>query len=336
MNPPLSYWLDDKLFRFGTFSTLPPDAGIPRSTYGARKSPGKPIARSFLHRQAMQSIPMRAHEGKTVRRRNARRGEGMTNNVKGTPIVKGLGFNSFGIGTNACTVDIDEEQDKILRIRPLHFDGALHPRGDERLEDRGARKDVRARLQDADLAAVARLQEARVLQEPHPLPDAPRGLGPARRAPSGDARHQRLCAHHVGRGVRPHRGKRSSACTTRTARPPSCASSTAMARRSSSMRRTAARAACSTSSAPTRCRRANPTAGKAGTGAPSTSGAWTRSGRTRCRTTSSRTSPRTATRCCSGAATWRRPPWDGAATWQAGCASGSPSWASSRSTSRPT
>ena len=104
-----------------------------------------------------------------------------------------------------------------------------------------------------------------------------------------------------------------------------------MARRSSSMRRTAARAACSTSSAPTRCRRASPTAGKAGTGAPSTSGAWTRSGRTRCRTTSSRTSPRTATRCCSGAATWRRPPWDGAATWQAGCASGSPSWASSRS-----
>lgn len=46
----------------------------------------------------------------------------MTKNVTGTPIVKGLGFNSFGIGTNACTVDIDEENDKILRIRPLHFD----------------------------------------------------------------------------------------------------------------------------------------------------------------------------------------------------------------------
>ena len=51
----------------------------------------------------------------------------MTNNVKGTPIVKGLGFNSFGIGTNACTVDIDEEQDKILRIRPLHFDEHYTP-----------------------------------------------------------------------------------------------------------------------------------------------------------------------------------------------------------------
>ena len=46
----------------------------------------------------------------------------MTTNVKGTPIVKGLGFDSFGLGSNACTVDIDEEQDKILRIRPFHFD----------------------------------------------------------------------------------------------------------------------------------------------------------------------------------------------------------------------
>ena len=46
----------------------------------------------------------------------------MTTNVKGTPIVKGLGFDSFGLGANACTVDIDEEQDKILRIRPFHFD----------------------------------------------------------------------------------------------------------------------------------------------------------------------------------------------------------------------
>lgn len=46
----------------------------------------------------------------------------MEKNVRGTSIVKGLGFNSFGIGSNACTVDIDEEQDKILRIRPFHFD----------------------------------------------------------------------------------------------------------------------------------------------------------------------------------------------------------------------
>ncbi len=36
--------------------------------------------------------------------------------------MKGLGFDNFGLGANACSVDIDEEQDKILRIRPLHFD----------------------------------------------------------------------------------------------------------------------------------------------------------------------------------------------------------------------
>lgn len=45
----------------------------------------------------------------------------MEKNVVGTPIVKGLGFDSFGLGANACSVDIDEENDKILRIRPLHF-----------------------------------------------------------------------------------------------------------------------------------------------------------------------------------------------------------------------
>ena len=59
-----------------------------------------------------------------------------------------------------------------------------------------------------------------------------------------------------------------------------------MARRSSSMRRTAARARMfDLHRLATPCRPASPTAGKAGTGAPSTSGAWTRSGRTRCRTT---------------------------------------------------
>lgn len=42
--------------------------------------------------------------------------------ASGKSIIKGLGFNSFGIGTNACSLDIDPEQDRILRIRPLHFD----------------------------------------------------------------------------------------------------------------------------------------------------------------------------------------------------------------------
>ena len=51
----------------------------------------------------------------------------MGKNVTGTHIVKGLGFDSFGLGANACSVDIDEENDKILRIRPFHFDEHYDP-----------------------------------------------------------------------------------------------------------------------------------------------------------------------------------------------------------------
>ncbi|MEG0504988.1 MAG: molybdopterin-dependent oxidoreductase, partial [Raoultibacter sp.] len=51
----------------------------------------------------------------------------MGNNVTGKPIIKGLGFDSFGLGSLACTVDIDEENDKIIRIRPFHFDEKYTP-----------------------------------------------------------------------------------------------------------------------------------------------------------------------------------------------------------------
>ena len=178
-----------------------------RMVHGSRRGNRSREVSSIAKR--CKAYLMRAHEGKTVRRRNARRGEGMTNNVKGTPIVKGLGFNSFGIGTNACTVDIDEEQDKILRIRPLHFDEHYTPEEMNAWKIERARKDVRARLQDADLAAVARLQEARVLQEPRaPTRCKPRGLGPARRAPSGErAAPAATCASAWDEAARPHRGR---------------------------------------------------------------------------------------------------------------------------------
>ena len=65
--------------------------------------------------------------GAQLRKKSSKRGESMGNNVKGTSIIKGLGFDSFGLGSNACTVDIDEEQDKILRIRPFHFDEHYTP-----------------------------------------------------------------------------------------------------------------------------------------------------------------------------------------------------------------
>ena len=51
----------------------------------------------------------------------------MSKDVKGKTIIKGIGFDSFGLGANACMVDIDEENDKILRIRPFHFDDHQTP-----------------------------------------------------------------------------------------------------------------------------------------------------------------------------------------------------------------
>ena len=42
--------------------------------------------------------------------------------ASGKTIVKGMGFCASAIGANACNVDIDEEEGKILRIRPFHFD----------------------------------------------------------------------------------------------------------------------------------------------------------------------------------------------------------------------
>ena len=42
--------------------------------------------------------------------------------AKGKTIVKGMGFCASAIGANVCSVDVDEEQDRILRIRPFHFD----------------------------------------------------------------------------------------------------------------------------------------------------------------------------------------------------------------------
>ena len=105
----------------------------------------------------------------------------MSNDVKGTPIIKGLGFDSFGLGSNACTVDIDEENDKIIRIRPFHFDEHQTP------EELNAWKiEARGHVFEpgfkTHMSPLAMLQKARLLQEPHPLPHEARRLGPRWRA----------------------------------------------------------------------------------------------------------------------------------------------------------
>ncbi|MEQ3363250.1 molybdopterin-dependent oxidoreductase [Raoultibacter massiliensis] len=40
----------------------------------------------------------------------------------GKTIVKGMGFCASAIGANVCSVDVDEDEGRILRIRPFHFD----------------------------------------------------------------------------------------------------------------------------------------------------------------------------------------------------------------------
>ena len=122
----------------------------------------------------------------------------MGNNVLGTPIVKGLGFNSFGIGTNACSVDIDEENDKILRIRPLRFDEHYTP------EDLNAWK-IEARGKTFEpgfktlISPLSLCYKKRVYSKNRiPYPDAPRGLGPERRAQPAEPRHERATCASAG------------------------------------------------------------------------------------------------------------------------------------------
>ncbi len=41
--------------------------------------------------------------------------------TKGTTVYKGIGFCATGSGSNICSVDVDREHDKIIRIRPYHY-----------------------------------------------------------------------------------------------------------------------------------------------------------------------------------------------------------------------
>ncbi len=205
--------------------------------------------------------------------------------AKGKAIVKGLGFCASAIGANVCSVDIDEDQGKILRIRPFRFDDE-YDAATISTHGRSRRGGIRSSRASRCSAAPCRLgYKKRVYSKnriPYPLkrvdwdPNGERNPATAARAST--------CA---SAGTRPPRSAptRSSASTTSTGRSPSWCRATAMARRSSCTARTAARRVCSTWWETTRCRLASPTAGRAGTGARSMSGAWTRSASRTCRTT---------------------------------------------------
>lgn len=54
-------------------------------------------------------------------------------------VYKGIGFCATGLGSNICCVDVDEEQNKVIRIRPYHFDadGPMDRLNPWRIEVRG-------------------------------------------------------------------------------------------------------------------------------------------------------------------------------------------------------
>ena len=76
--------------------------------------------------------------------------------------------------------------------------------GSQPLEVRGAWQHVRAQHEDPDPAVQHRLQEARLLARPHPLPDDARRLRPQRRAQRAEPRREQVQAHLLGRGAGRH------------------------------------------------------------------------------------------------------------------------------------
>ncbi len=59
--------------------------------------------------------------------------------TKGKTVYKGIGFCATGMGSNICAVDVDDEQQKVIRIRPYHFDenGPIERLNPWRIEARG-------------------------------------------------------------------------------------------------------------------------------------------------------------------------------------------------------
>ena len=195
--------------------------------------------------------------------------------------MKGLGFNSFGIGTNACSVDIDKENDKILRIRPLRFDEHYTP------EDLNAWK-IEARGQTFEpgfktlISPLSLCYKKRVYSKnriPYPLKRVdwdPHGeRNPQNRGTSGYVRISwdeaaAITAEEIKR-IHDEYGPYSILCELDG---------------HGETKFVHAAHGCQSRmfdlcADPIRCRRASPTAGRAGTGGPSTSGAWIRSGSSR-------------------------------------------------------
>ncbi len=126
----------------------------------------------------------------------------MSNDVKGTPIVKGLGFDSFGMGTNACygRHRRGERQDHCASAR-CHFDEHYTPEelNAWKIEARGQVFEPGFKTHMSPLSLCYKKRVYSKNRIPYPMkrvdwdPDGERN--PQNRGPVG------LRAHHLGRGV---------------------------------------------------------------------------------------------------------------------------------------
>ncbi len=109
-------------------------------------------------------------------------------------VVRGLAFCSIAADSNSVQVECDDG--KIVRIRPLHYDWKypdLKP-----VEDEGPRQDLLSVDEVSHPSLQPRLQEPGLFPQPSPLSPQEGGLGPERREESAEPRNQQVQAHLLG------------------------------------------------------------------------------------------------------------------------------------------
>ena len=223
----------------------------------------------------------------------------MSTDIKTT--LKTMGF--CGPCTASDTAEIDARDGRILAHAPVQLRGASEPRRAEPVVHQGPRQGIQGEGEDRALSVRPRLQGAGVFAQPHPASHEAGGLGPGGRSQPGQPRQEQVRAHQLGRGhrhhreggaahqggVRPELDPRASRTATISSRPSTaraapratCSTRWPWKRRAWSWSTTSgctrtSRAPCrpgASKAAATPCRPAIPIPGRAGTGAPSTSGA---------------------------------------------------------------
>ena len=190
--------------------------------------------------------------------------------------IKSTGYSAIGIGSHVAAVDVKDG--KIVRIRPLPYDWKYRPEEFRpwKIEARG--KTYRRPLEDDHQSLRAGLQEEHLLAQPHPLPLKRVDWDPDGEREPAEPGQERLRAGSPGTRLWTSSPASYAGSSTSTGPRPSSPRATATARPRWCTGRTAATSSCWTCWAAAPCRCATPIAGRAGTGAPSTSGAASPSG----------------------------------------------------------